>query len=145
MTTNDDFVVNRKSLHYKLNLFIRTKIGPNDRYYFETRGLPQDFCLYWRMTFFSALWFVLLTLFVGLIVSGIVYQVVTQPLVSAGVVGILIGVILFLFVLCCATEYLKQVKAARREHKVANNIPDGIIVTKYKSWKQKYCPSVRYE
>ena len=140
----NNFVVNKNSFHYKLNYFMKTTVGNLDKRMFEYR-LPSDFCSYWRMTFFSAFWLVVLTLVIGLLSTALVSQVVTNPITSLIVVSSILLFIGFIFSLVYGYDYFKTLAENRRERREKNNIPDGIIVTKYKSWKQRYCPRVEYK
>lgn len=140
----NNFVVNKNSFHYKLNCFMKTTVGNVDKRQLEYR-LPRDFCSYWRMTFFSALWLTLLFLLVGLLATAIISQVIIAPLTSAIVVGSGLAIVGFVIAMVYLMEYLKDSTERKREHREKNNIPDGIVATKYKSWKQKYCPRVEYK
>ena len=123
---------------------MKCRIGNIDKSQFEYH-LPADFCSYWRMTFFSALWLTIFLLGVGLLATAITIQVITAPLVSAIVVGSGLAIVGFIIAMLYLSEYLKDSAERKREYKETNNIPDGIITTKYKSWKQKYCPRVEYK
>lgn len=140
----NNFIVNKNSFHYKLNYFMKCRMGSQNPWQFEDR-LPADFCSYWRMTFFSALWLTIFLLGVGLLATAITIQVITAPLVSAIVVGSGLAIVGFIIAMLYLSEYLKDSAERKREYKKTNNIPDGIITTKYKSWKQKYCPRVEYK
>lgn len=140
----NNFVVNKNSFHYKLNFFMKTTVGNVDKRLFEYR-LPSDFCSYWRMTFFSAFWLIFLILGIVLLSTALVTQVVTNPITSLIVVSSVLLPIGFIFSLVYVYNYFKTIAENRREHREKNNIPDGIVATKYKSWKQRYCPRVEYK
>lgn len=140
-----NFVVNKKSLHYKVNLFARTTLMPDSKYYFETYKLPKDFCSYWRMTFFSVLYIFFLFTVASLLLMFFGFNAVTNPIPFFTT----IAAVVLVFAMAIGLVYLKEMmddrKQRRLEFKKENNIPDNIVVTRYKSWKEKYCPSVTYE
>jgi hypothetical protein len=140
----NNFIVDKNSFHYKLNYFMKTQIGNIDKRQFEYR-LPSDFCSYWRMTFVSAFWLIIFVVVIVLLTTALVVQVATNPVMSLIVVGILLLFIGLVFSSIYSYDYLKTLAENRRIRKEKNNIPDGIVATKYKSWKQRYCPRVEYK
>lgn len=138
------FVVNKKSLHYRFNYLMKVKLGSSTDWLFENR-LPTDFCSYWRMTFLHFLLASLLVAGFSIVLGMLIVTAIQNPVsfgITTGIILLIIGSFVGVVV---GLHYLADVSRNRKEYKQKNNIPDGIVTTKYKSWKQKVCPMVEYK
>lgn len=145
---NDTSIINKTSFHYKFNKFMKTKIGNTPDWLFDER-LPKDFCSYWRMTLLNSVLGLLLFTTGAFIASAFVAGFISDPLGVIGVFAVILAMVAIpagLFVGgYYLREYIKTRAAIREDYNKAHNIPDGIIKTKYKSWKHKFCPKVEYK
>lgn len=140
----DVFVVNKNSLHYKFNKFMKTRLGAYNENTF-IYYMPNNFCSYWRMTFLNFLLMMLFTCGAGILLGMLAITAYNSPVQLGLAIGVIILIISTIIGLIALSHYLSDVKENRRIHKEKNNIPDGIFVTKYKSWKNKICPKVEYK
>jgi hypothetical protein len=126
-----EFVVRRASWHYRLLSFAGYTAG-------YIKGM--NFCQYWRSV---AGWLLVYFIFVSF-VSGfgfvIVYALINSPSTLFLSLGMLLVVVSFAIGLVYVlTDGLPQFL----EH-LSKKEP-GLIRTKYRSWKDKYCPAIRVE
>jgi hypothetical protein len=124
---------------------MKTRLGSNSVSVFEHYILPNNFCAYWRMTFLHFLLAAFLTCGAGILLGMLAVTAYNTPIQFGIVTGIVILIISTIIGLIALTHYLSDAAENRRVYKEKNNIPDGIVVTKYKSWKSKICPRVEYK
>jgi hypothetical protein len=130
------FVVKHDSWHYRFLKFWDVKWWQ----------LPDDFCSYWRMVMVRGLISFVLVSFVVAIVGGLGYGVYSNPL------GVAFGTLLLASVLATSFGVVyagygiyKLFKKGKNKLSETVETSDNLFVTKYKSWKDKYCPMVEYE
>lgn len=133
------FIVNKNSFHYKFNKFIKTTFKGVPSRVFEY-CLPADFCSYWRMTAFNVLFTLLVSMFFGMIGIIIGHQFIVDPIGASLAFASVIVVIAIFCGTIMGIYYIKDYTKNKLQNK-----PDGIIRTKYKSWKSKYCPMIEYK
>lgn len=136
------FKVNRDSWHYKT---ISMTKDPHDRIgYWRERWEPTDFCSYWRAFAFSILKIVFIVGFITAFIAFflvVAWTLITAMIANpAGGFGV-IGFFALIFGTLYGTRRL-YVWNKTRERTVRE---PGIIATKYKSWKESYCPMVEYD
>ncbi|PHS22268.1 MAG: hypothetical protein COA84_14010 [Robiginitomaculum sp.] len=112
---------------------------------FKTR-LPTDFCSYWRrftMASSIAAFYAACATFsasvVALVIGGIIYSIFTDPSGAAIVAGIIIGIIAFIIAIFGGVKGYDKVDA------YLTVTDPGIVRTKYRAWKGKYCPVIEYK
>lgn len=139
-----NFIVNKKSFHYRLNSFLkRTLLGQN-LWNFESK-LPTDFCSYWRMVVINSIISLITISLISLILIALIMKIVEEPIGFIIGFGGVVGVVALIIGWVYMFHWIKDTIRASNDRKRRENIPDGIIKTKYKSWKQKYCPSIEYK
>lgn len=148
------FIVNKDSWHYRLNVKMLRESevflwDDHVEVYIQTM---DNFCKYWRLTAVNlikvAFMFAIVLAVVAVVLAvviGVVVAAVTHPFetgVFTGLVLTVLAIIFGLYLLSDSSEKRKQeaVKAALR-----NKSNDGLVKTKYKSWKHKICPSVEFK
>lgn len=147
----ENFTVKETSWHYRLIKFVFFA-GPVysekhdwDKVVFKER-LPTDFCSYWR-AFTKALlvlgFYTLMALTAFaipvLLIIAIIMSMIVEPL-ATGAVGALI-------LLCVGTAalFIKGKSMSKKYAKHLSTTEPGMIRVKYRSWKDKYCPSIEYK
>lgn len=128
------YTINRDSWHYKLNTYFmddwRTWMIED----WEARG----FCAYWWSTVWKLLIVTVVSLFLGALLAVMLIILFTEPLLFLGVIGFgaaLAGIPLFFF---WFIEYLDRPQPNKGE-------PTSLFAQKYKSYKDKVCPAVKFE
>ena len=131
------FKVNRDSWHYKLNKYFFNAYGDNE-FYMKNRWEPKhnNFCAYWRVTFFRLVWATILVTGILGILSTLFIAAMANPAGAALGFGLVIAIFGFFF----GGPYLGDVIKNRKP----SDKPDSIFVAKYKSYKSKVCPSVEF-
>ena len=134
------FKINRDSWHYKLNKNFFNSYGPG-KYSMQDYWEPthNNFCSYWRATFFRMLFATLLSCIAIMFASTFALVVYHDPIGFGIVVLILIGIILFSAGVVGIQEYFRNMKNKNADK------PDSLFVAKYKSYKSKVCPMVEYD
>jgi hypothetical protein len=148
------FIVDKNSWHYKLNLKMlkSSSIFAYDSHaelYIKTR---DNFCKYWRLTAINifklilAFTFLLIMLAaVGIVLFGIGLAFYTDAFVTLAIGGAATAVIAAAFGTAFLIDYsTKRKKNAVRQLLNSDN-KQGLLVTKYTSWKQKICPTVEFK
>jgi hypothetical protein len=125
------FKVSEKSWHWKPVGFWKSM--------FSLHHKPENFCQYWRWFVFGSAAILILSSVATFFLAALAYATYLYPLdafyVVLSVVGAIGVVILFLYVLVGVDRYKRRRK----------DVEPGIIGMKYRSWKEKFCPSVVYE
>jgi len=145
--TDNEFVVKKNSWHYNILYFRFVKVNKYGINYFNEYVIPRDFCTYWRLVFTTIVGSIMVTAAISIIIAGLsllIYNNLFPSLVTIGIaVGIILAIVLSVALVETITRYLKK----RVASKLTENTPkaDGLFTTKYKSWKQKYCPKIVLE
>jgi len=124
------FKIKTNSWHYRmLKIF-------HDDWLIQNR---KDFCSYWRMWFFTALVAGILSIIAAIIATGAIIAAFTHPGEVAGGALFVIGIFTFVFAIFVGIEKTKE--------KINNTTEAeaGLILTKYRAFKGKYCPKVEFE
>lgn len=129
----ETFKVSTDSWHYKF----LTKTG-DSRY--DIKYGCKDFCSYWRKVFFrgvvTLVVVALATILTGLYLNGLVFHT-SNTLIGTGIVlGVIASGIATLVIIDLLQDKMRE-RARENEGK-----PAGLIKTKYRSFKDKYCPMV---
>lgn len=131
------FRINRNSWHYKLNKhFMNEDSYSMDRW----ERHRNNFCSYWRATFFRVVAILVITSAVTFILASIAYAIWANPMGSAIAIGMIVAVIAtivgVLFIAYTVANKAEQI----------NNDPNpSIVIQRYKMYKSKICPSVQYD
>lgn len=133
------FNVNRNSWHYKLN---KNFINETSMNVWEYRH--RSFCAYWRATMFRLVGAVLSAIGVVWFFGMIAYNIWMFPLAAVIAVGIMLlfgatgwaifGILTWLE--RRSTDSWEYEKPAKQ---------DSLFVQKYKSYKDKFCPTVDFK
>lgn len=132
------FKVNRNSWHYKLNMKFMNNYGDNE-YYMRDRWEPKhnNFCSYWRVTFFRMVWVAILAAG-GLAIASLVgVGIYNDPIGSAIFLGIIISAITF----AIGVVYVRD----KLENRKDSDAPKSLFMQKYIAYKSKVCPQVSYD
>lgn len=130
-----EFRVNRNSWHYKM-------IADDDWKRWPAVHEAKDFCTYWRRVIGYLLIFGVLSglrvgglcAIIGWIGYGLLFQ--TKPFLIG------FGFLLAMFALAYSVVLLF---VGFNKIKEKFNSEESIIGTKYRSWKERYCPKIVYE
>ena len=125
------FKVYKDSWHYKLI----TKADPYD--------LPKDFCAYWRKVVLLCTGLALGISLASIILFTAFYALVVDPIA-------VIATILIITLIYTAGSIVSRIILYFSDNKKVTtkiNSPKqpSLLMVKYRSWKQKYCPMVEYE
>ena len=132
------FKVNRNSWHYKFNMNFMNAHGDYERgrTYWESKH--NNFCSYWRTTFFRLVWAAVIAFGALVLVSFFGFMAYNDPIKTVLTVGTAIGVIMFIvgtaFIITEITE-----------RKPSDEAPKSLFVQKYIAYKSKVCPQVNYD
>lgn len=144
------FKVKRDSWHYR---FLTSSFG-GDHYQYEIER--WNFCKYWRTLVFQVLQILFfgaaaLFLTVGVGASFLIETIgmertIWLPFLSL-VVGLFFYVVFFILViLIVAPIMFIAEKRNARESKSRNKVYEpGLLMVKYRSWKEKFCPDIEVE
>lgn len=128
------YTINRNSWHYKLNMYFMDDWRSWQIEDWEAKG----FCAYWRSTMWKSLivvCFSVVLLFIAATLAAILW---TEPLiflVTLAFIAIPIALVIFF---TWFTEYLDRPKPNKGE-------PTSLFAQKYKAYKDKVCPAVKFE
>lgn len=131
------FKINRKSWHYKMNTIFFNEY----QYSMERNWEPRhnNFCSYWRATFFRIVFITMIASFIFALLSMMVLGTIANPMAALTVLGVILAIIAFIVIFVLAhTGYTAYVK------KNADK-PDSLFVQRYKAHKSKICPMVEYD
>jgi len=148
------FKISHNSWHFKLIKWSKLSPWTNfgdyaTRFDIEMfyKYLPEDFCTYWKMFLFGILKILFHTaLAVGIItLIGFTFFVSISTLINDPVsffigLGIITVPLGFLMFVAFLINYIDRTRGRNMKFK-----EDGLIVTRYKSFKEKYCPMVQYD
>lgn len=144
---SDVFKVKSTSWHCRMNRNVFS------RYYFST--MASNFCWYWRMTlwgllhtFFGVAWVVMVSMFLTGFVTGFLTKFVMWFISNPGgatvdILQIAIGAAVVAGILWTIRK-LGIVAKEAVDAKAQSDDP-GIVITKYRSFKDKYCPAVEID
>jgi len=145
----EKFKVNEHSWHYKL---VNEHVVDKYPYDLREKAMPTNFCAYWRRVAIESMK-------IGLTVSFVVASVLFI-LVGIGYliyfsfnVATLTDFAAFALIAACfaAVAYIVMLPDILRKRKIkqlekgTETQQSNIFVTKYNSWKGKYCPAIEYE
>ena len=149
------FKINRNSWHYKMNTIFFNEY----QYSMERNWEPRhnNFCSYWRATFFRIVFITMfasfifallsmmvlfITMFASFIfdlLSMMVLGTIANPMAALAVLGVILAIIaLIVGGVLAHTGYTAYAK------KNADK-PDSLFVQRYKAYKSKVCPMVEYD
>lgn len=151
----EKFVIKRDSWHFKFLRWAKdAKKKPNS---FEER-LPRDFCSYWNsiigymiMTVVASLMlgvFVISVLMITVFLALVVYTMLNYIAVVLGATGTThIALYSFGILFFCIGAFFaaKKLILKARDNYLHEEKTPGLIKTKYRSWREKYCPMIEYE
>jgi hypothetical protein len=126
-----EFVVRRASWHYRLLSFAGYTHG-------YIKGM--NFCEYWRSIAGWLLVYFIFASFISGIGFVIVYALIKDPVEFA--VGV--GLVVVITTTILGGVYTAVEGIPKFRDYLAAKEP-GLIRTKYRSWKDKYCPSIKVE
>jgi len=145
----ETFKVKQNSWHYKL---VNDHIV--DKYPLEVRerAMPKDFCSYWRRVVLESIkiGFVLIgavsIMLIAVIGLGsfIYLAFIDVGLEAIIFIGILVAILATAFLIAMLPTILRNRKIKQLEQGIENR-QSNIFVTKYNSWKGKFCPAIEYE
>lgn len=130
------FKIDRDSWHYKMNKHFMNNYEHN---MWAWEAKKNNFCAYWRATFFRIVALTAFASFIFAILSMMVLGTIANPLAALTVLGVILAIIAFFATLVLAhTGYTAYAK--KYEDK-----PDSLFVQRYKAYKSKVCPMVEYD
>ncbi len=145
----EKFKVNKHSWHYKL---VDEHVVDKYPYDLREKAMPTNFCAYWRRVAIESMKHGLLILIlvasVLFILGGIGYIIYFSFTVATLTDFAAFAAIALFFV---AVAYIVMLPDMLRNRKIKQLEQDtetrqsNIFVTKYNSWKGKYCPAIEYE
>lgn len=145
MILEKEFVVNRNSWHYKVNMFT---VSSDNRYSFDYwLSRNATFCSYFWRTTWSILW-VAVILSIFLAAFGLVSWVIfTNPVAIGkailGALAVFVGSILLFLLIAAITStpgWIKNYVGRKTYGK-----EPGFFGMKYHSFKNKYCPKLVFK
>lgn len=149
------FSVNKNSWHYKMNVeMCKTNDSLKQWDYADKFVQSKDnFCSYWRLTFFSMFKVLVVVTFVLLVASLILfvlYKMATAFIYNTAAAFATTGVILSLFVFSIGISLLISWFGKRRSEKLQKILHNGETETslakaKYSSWKNGICMPVEFK
>lgn len=131
------FKINRNSWHYKMNTIFFNEY----QYSMERNWEPRhnNFCSYWRATFFRIVFITMFASFIFALLSMMVLGTIANPMAALSVLGVILAIIaLIVGGVLAHTGYTAYAK--KYEDK-----PDSLFVQRYKTYKSKVCPMVEYD
>lgn len=139
----ENFKVSKDSWHFKVAGW-----GHADRSLF---WYPKDFCSYWRTVVLKLLFAFILTTFVSYVFAspfGLLYdwwmgnELSDDSWWSGGVAVLVIG---FTLAIGAGAAVVIRNLAEKSSRRRSSPKPPSLLKTKYRSWKEKYCPLVEYD
>lgn len=143
------FNIDKNSWHYKL-----VKEHVTEKYPFDLHRemMPKDFCSYWRRVVLESVkWFFLISFAIALIILIFVAIVTLFYAIffDFGNGGIVILSMIFAFVLTLSSfllpDYMRKRKINKFKNGESSEETQNIFVARYKAWKQKICPGIKYK
>lgn len=128
------FTIKRDSWHYKLNMYFmddwRTWMIED----WEARG----FCAYWWSTVWKLLIVAVVSFILGALLAVLLIILLTEPLLFLVILAFMTIPVVLTFLFMWFTEYLDRPRADKGE-------PTSLFAQKYKAYKDKVCPAVKFE
>lgn len=122
------FKIRTNSWHYKLLQTWGTSHYEIDR--------MMNFCSYWRKVVGCMIMTAIVLGFIALLAGLMIYAIVTAPIQSMGITLATIGIL----AACVGCTY-GSIKVSQSFNSAYEN-SDSLIMTKYRSFKEKYCPMI---
>lgn len=138
----NDFKINRNSWHYKLNKKFLNEDGFSDsamRLYWEPK--VNNFCAYWRATMIRITLILVMIAVVLFLVGGLAFLTYTDPIGALSGFAVLFGMFVLAGIVVASVNYVPEY-FKKASDSIENS--DSLVVTKYKSFKSKICPGVKY-
>ncbi len=127
----------------------------------RTRGvMSRDFCSYFRGITIYLVKFFMVAFLIGIILTGIPFSLLSGSEIYADTpfiiaLGMMLGWALWLLIQGMVAVFLFGAVSAgliegikylwKKFHKDTGKPKQSMIITKYKSWKDKYCPAIEFE
>jgi len=125
-----EFRINRKSWHYKIARFFAQSWDPD----------PKTFCQYWRNFILSSLFLLVLGGMGLLLLTALAMVIYLEPVTSGITVAIIVGVIAAIILMVAGGFKVNEV----HERAMTAENP-SVFQMKYRTFKQKICPPIKYE
>jgi hypothetical protein len=142
----DAFVVTQDSWHFRFNVFILRKLGCSKWYATDSVKDRKDFCSYWRLTILSVMGTAFVLLIFGLVGAflsflGFHFVIAFMSSPESYLIGVAaaFGMGAFFWVTGKFFDFISTRRGAMKSKE------PGMIKTKYKSWKEQYCPMVEFK
>lgn len=145
----EKFKVNKHSWHYKL---VDEHVVDKYPYDLREKAMPTNFCAYWRRVAIESMKHGLLILIlvasVLFILGGVGYLIyfsfTVATLTDFAAFGLIALFIATVALITWLPDMIRNRKIKQLEQGIENR-HSNIFVTKYNSWKGKYCPAIEYE
>jgi preprotein translocase subunit Sss1 len=145
----EKFKVNKNSWHYKL---VNEHVTDKYPYDLREKAMPTNFCAYWRRVVIECMKNSIATILVVgsmlLVLGGLGYLIYLAFAVATIADFAAFALVLLFFAALVYGMLLPDILRKRKIkqlEKGTDEQPSNIFVTKYKSWKGKYCPAIEYE